>query len=92
MNSGKTRFSGFFQVTKTKMDFTKRIGKFWRETFVLFTHPDGEAAKLPEAEVRSTRASSEKLNAANKTFSFLDLQISNFSMLILTIKDTFFAK
>ena len=59
---------------------------------MLFTHPDGEAAKLPEAEVRSTRASSEKLNAANKTFSFFDLRISNFSMLILTIKDTFFAK
>ena len=24
-NSGKSRFSGFFQVTKTKMDFMKRI-------------------------------------------------------------------
>ena len=52
---------------------------------MLFTHPDGEAAKLPEAEVRSTRASSEKLNAANKTFSFFDLRILNFSMIILTI-------
>ena len=59
---------------------------------MLFTHPDGEAAKLPEAEVRSTRASSEKLNAANKTFSFLDLRISNFSMLILTIIGNFFPK
>ena len=68
------------------------IGKFWRESFLLFTHPDGEAAKLPDAEVRSTNASSKKLNGAKKTLSFFELRFSNFSMLILTIIGNFFAK
>ena len=35
MNSGKTRFSGFFQVTKTKIDFTKRI-LLWIADFSIF--------------------------------------------------------
>ena len=68
------------------------IGKFWRESFSLFTHPDGEAAKLPDAEVRSTNASSKKLNGAKKNLSFFELRFSNFSMLILTIRGTFFAE
>ena len=68
------------------------IGKFWRESFLLFTHPDGEAAKLPDAEVRSTNASSKKLNGAKQILSFFELRFSNFSMLILTIRGTFFAK
>ena len=59
---------------------------------MLFTHPDGEAAKLPDAEVRSTNASSKKLNGAKKILSFFELRFSNFSMLILTIRGTFFAK
>ena len=53
--------------------YSVTIGKFWRETFVLFTHPDGEAAKLPDAEVRSTNASSKKLNGAKKILSFFKL-------------------
>ena len=68
------------------------IGKFWRESFSLFTHPDGEAAKLPDVETRSTNASSKKLNGAKKILSFFELRFSNFSMLILTIRGTFFAK
>ena len=44
-----------------------------RVFFWLFTHPDGGAVKLIEAEVRSTRANSEKLNSANKNLSFFEL-------------------
>ena len=56
---------------------------------MLFTHPDGEAAKLPDAEVRSTNASSKKLNGAKQILSFFELRFSNFSMLILTKNDKF---
>ena len=68
------------------------IEEIARVFFWLFTHPDGGAAKLIEAEVHCTRANSEKLNSANKNLSFFELWFSNFSMLIVSIKDNFFAK
>ena len=68
------------------------IGEVARELFGERQPPDGQSAKLPEAERLSIKASSEKLNAAKKTLSFFELRFPNFSMLILTIIGKFFAK